>query len=56
MRKHQKTKVCFLLQSEELLSDERAPEDRSLFFYYSLKSCCLMREYQKTEVYFFITV
>ena len=32
MRKHQKTKVCFLLQSEELLSDEKASEDKSLFF------------------------
>ena len=31
MREHQKTEVYFLLQSEELLSDERASEDRSLF-------------------------
>ena len=31
MREHQKTEVYFLLQSEELLSDERASEDRRVF-------------------------
>ena len=32
MREHQKTEVYFLLQSEELLSDERASEDRRVHF------------------------
>ena len=32
MKEHQKTEVYFLLQSEELLSDERASEDRCPVF------------------------
>ena len=48
MREHQKTEVYFLLQSEELLSDERASEDRRVF-YYRLKSCCLMGEHQRVD-------
>ena len=32
----------------------RASEDRSLFCFYSFKSFCLMREHQKTEVYYLL--